>query len=77
LLCAAIKSNAQLAGVRLPVVTSTKIAKLPNYHNSIYKVLRSADKMPELQKILIELQKAEWVVSGPVLQAQAAKHFGV
>lgn len=37
-------ANAQLAGVRPPVVTSTKLANLPNPRNSIYEVLRSADK---------------------------------
>tara|TARA_Y100001980_G_C14470834_1_gene251033 strand:- start:754 stop:984 length:231 start_codon:yes stop_codon:yes gene_type:complete len=75
-MCAIVAANAKLAGVRPPVVTSTKVVKLPNYHNSIYEALRSADKQPELQKILKVMQKAEWAVSDQVLQALAAKHFG-
>jgi len=71
-----MRCNAQLAGVRLPVMTSTNLAKLPNYHNSIYEALRSEDKKQELQKYQKGNEEAEWAASGQVPQTSAEKHFG-
>tara|TARA_Y100001972_G_scaffold11163_1_gene12096 strand:- start:9043 stop:9261 length:219 start_codon:yes stop_codon:yes gene_type:complete len=68
--------NAQIWRVATSSVKSTKIANLPNPHNSIYEALRAADKKPELQKNPKGDKIAEWAVSDQVLQSLAAKHFG-
>jgi len=58
-----ITANDQLSAVCPELVESSKVANLPNPHNSIHDALRFASRMPEPQKLIRAMNFAEWAES--------------